>query len=134
MAGLPAHQVSHLVLRHGTAQATAGQIPDQRDRRRGDRRGRERRSRVLESIQVVRLTWRRRRLACRLQFCARSTGMDRLHSLTHPFDSYFSRTAGVAIGLTLLWYGSAQISVAGLMAMFLGLIAVVSAAVPHRHG
>jgi uncharacterized membrane protein YczE len=58
--------------------------------------------------------------------------MDRLHSLTHPFDSYLSRIARVAIGLMLLWYGSSWISVPGLMVMFLGLVAVVSAAVPRR--
>jgi hypothetical protein len=62
--------------------------------------------------------------------------MDRLlsltHPLTHPFDSYLSRIAGVAIGLTLLWYGSSWLSVAGLVVMFFGLIAVVCAAVPPR--
>lgn len=56
--------------------------------------------------------------------------MDRRHSLTHPFGSPVSRVAGIAMGLTLLWYGSSQISVAGLVAMLIGLIAAVSAAVP----
>ena len=54
--------------------------------------------------------------------------MDRLLSLIHPFESYLSRLAGVAMGLTLLWYGSSRISVAGLLVMLIGLIAVVSAA------
>ena len=54
--------------------------------------------------------------------------MDRLLSLIHPFESHLSRLAGVAMGLTLLWYGSSQISVAGLLVMLIGLIAVVSAA------
>lgn len=58
--------------------------------------------------------------------------MDRLHPLTHPFDSYLSRIAGVAIGLTLLWYGSSQISVTGLVVMLVGLVAAVSAVVPPR--
>ena len=58
--------------------------------------------------------------------------MDRLHSLRHPFDSHLSRIAGVAIGLALLWYGSSQISVAGLVVMLVGLVATVSAAAPPR--
>lgn len=57
--------------------------------------------------------------------------MDRLLSHTHLFDSYLSRIAGVSIGLTLLWYGSASISVAGLLMMLVGLVAVVGAAVLH---
>lgn len=58
--------------------------------------------------------------------------MDRRHSLTHPFGSRVSRITGIAMGLTLLWYGSSQISVAGLVMMLIGLIAAVGAAVPPR--
>lgn len=62
--------------------------------------------------------------------------MDRLLSLAHPFthpsDSYLSRIVGVAIGLTLIWYGSSWLSVAGLVVMLVGLVAAVGAAVPPR--
>lgn len=37
------------------------------------------------------------------------------------------RTGFVGIGSTLLWFGTSQISIAGLMMMLLGLIAVVAA-------
>lgn len=58
--------------------------------------------------------------------------MDRLHPLKHPFAFHWSRIAYIAIGLTLLWYGTSQPSVAGLVVMLLGLVAVVRSALPPR--
>lgn len=61
--------------------------------------------------------------------------MDRLHPFahhfSHPFAPHLSRIASIAIGFTLLWYGTSQPSLPAMVGMLLGLIAVVRAvAVP----
>jgi hypothetical protein len=60
--------------------------------------------------------------------------MNRLHGLDHHLAFHFFRIAAVAVGLTLLWYGSSRPSVVGLVAMFIGLVAVVRAISAPRSG
>jgi hypothetical protein len=50
--------------------------------------------------------------------------------LEYPFHSRLSRLACLALGLALLWFGSGQLTVAGLMLMFSGLVIAVSAVQP----
>jgi hypothetical protein len=50
--------------------------------------------------------------------------------LEYPFHSRLSRLACLAIGITLLWFGSGQLTVAGLLLMFSGLVIAVSAVQP----
>jgi hypothetical protein len=40
-------------------------------------------------------------------------------------NPHLVRTASIASGIALLWYGSAHATLAGLMVMFLGLVALV---------
>lgn len=46
---------------------------------------------------------------------------------SHPFAAPVLRMAFAFIGMALLWYGSAQMTVAGLIVMLCGLVALVSA-------
>jgi len=47
--------------------------------------------------------------------------------LDYPFHSRLSRFASLALGVALLWFGSGQLTVAGLVLMFSGLVMAVSA-------
>ena len=42
------------------------------------------------------------------------------------------RVSAVAVGLALLWFGSTQFTVGGLLLMFCGLVLAVRAAAPPR--
>jgi hypothetical protein len=50
--------------------------------------------------------------------------------LEYPFHSRLSRFAWLMLGVALLWFGSGQLTVAGLMLMFSGLVIAVSAVQP----
>ena len=50
--------------------------------------------------------------------------------LEYPFHSPLSRLACLAAGVTLLWFGSGQLTIAGLMLMFSGLVIAVAAVQP----
>ena len=50
--------------------------------------------------------------------------------LEYPFHSHLSRLACLALGAALLWFGSGQLTVAGLLLMFSGLVIAVSAVYP----
>lgn len=68
----------------------------------------------------------------RLQTFALPFGPHVKHHFAHLFPRRVSRLASIAIGLTLLWYGSSQPSLMGLGLMLFGLVAVVSAAASPR--
>ena len=50
--------------------------------------------------------------------------------LEYPFHSRLSRFACLAVGVALLWFGSGQLTVAGLLVMFSGLVIAVAAVWP----
>jgi hypothetical protein len=50
--------------------------------------------------------------------------------LEYPFHSRLSRFASLALGVALLWFGSGQLTVAGLALMFSGLVIAVTAVQP----
>ena len=50
--------------------------------------------------------------------------------LEYPFHSRLSRLASLALGVALLWFGCGQLTVAGLLLMFSGLVIAVSAVHP----
>lgn len=50
--------------------------------------------------------------------------------LEYPFHSRLSRLAWLMLGVLLLWFGSGQLTVTGLMLMFSGLVIAVSAVQP----
>ena len=50
--------------------------------------------------------------------------------LEYPFHSRLSRFASLALGVALLWFGSGQLTVAGLLLMFSGLVIAVCAVQP----
>jgi hypothetical protein len=52
--------------------------------------------------------------------------------LEYPFQSRLSRLAWLMFGIALLWFGSGQLTVVGLMLMFSGLVIAVSAVQPPR--
>ena len=52
--------------------------------------------------------------------------------LEYPFHSRLSRLAWLMLGVLLLWFGSGQLTVTGLMLMFSGLVIAVSAVQPPR--
>jgi hypothetical protein len=52
--------------------------------------------------------------------------------LEYPFHSRLSRLAWLMLGVALLWIGSGQLTVTGLMLMFSGLVIAVSAVQPPR--
>jgi hypothetical protein len=52
--------------------------------------------------------------------------------LEYPFHSRLSRLAWLLLGVALLWFGSGQLTVTGLMLMFSGLVIAVSAVQPPR--
>jgi hypothetical protein len=52
--------------------------------------------------------------------------------LEYPFHSRLSRSAWLMLGAALLWIGSGQLTVTGLMLMFSGLVIAVSAVQPPR--
>jgi hypothetical protein len=50
--------------------------------------------------------------------------------LEYPFHSRLSRLTCLAVGVALLWFGSGQLTVAGLLVMFSGLVIAVAAVQP----
>ena len=50
--------------------------------------------------------------------------------LEYPFHSRLSRLACLALGVALLWFGSGQLTITGLLLMFSGLVIAVSAVQP----
>jgi hypothetical protein len=48
----------------------------------------------------------------------------------YPFHSRLSRLASLALGVVLLWFGSGQLTIAGLLLMFSGLVIAVTAVRP----